>query len=209
MKVSDSVRFAIDAYTRRELESAMLHACNAIDGTAAKICPGVGSRRRFTNLLRERLLILGAWGLGGIDLVQTRFPVGVKSPAASDGRPDIADVIYSVHRCTHGHGDELPDGFALTESSEPNGDGMVVSEIEIVNGSIRLPDLIVMGLCMVAVTSPANADQQIPPTYWIKWRGKPLVVSEWWGRGEALIAEVAQLSMPQVKLDFREWMDGK
>lgn len=27
--------------------------------------------------------------------------------------PDIADVLYHVHRCAHGHGDEVVDGFEL------------------------------------------------------------------------------------------------
>jgi len=53
MKVSDFVGFAIDAYERRELEHAVLHACNAVDGTAAKIYPtGTGVGQRFAGLLR-------------------------------------------------------------------------------------------------------------------------------------------------------------
>jgi hypothetical protein len=37
MKVSDSIRQSIDDWVRGELEAAMLHACNAVDGAARKV----------------------------------------------------------------------------------------------------------------------------------------------------------------------------
>lgn len=59
MKVGDSVRKAIDDWQAGEFESAMLHACNAVDGTAKKIYPNLGSNARFTKLLRDSYSILG------------------------------------------------------------------------------------------------------------------------------------------------------
>src|SRR5262245_19650534 len=109
MIVGQSVRHAIDDWGQRKLESAMLHACNAVDGTARKLYPALGSQDRFPRTLRENYGILGPMGAPGIDLAKTRFPVTVKKPTASDGKPDIADVIYGIHRCAQAHGDELPD----------------------------------------------------------------------------------------------------
>ena len=113
MTVGDSIRKAIDDWGMGEAESAMLHACNAIDGTARKLFPTEGSNARFTRLLRENYGILGPMGMPGIALAETRFPIKVERPKAAGGRPDVADVIYGIHRCTHGHGEALPDGFEL------------------------------------------------------------------------------------------------
>src|SRR4051812_45189064 len=122
MNVGNSVRKAMDDWEHGELESAMLHACNAIDGTAKKVYSNPGSNNRFTGFLRENYAILGPMGMPGIDLAKTRFPVAVQHPKAPGGKPDLADVIYGIHRCTHGHGDELPEGFALLQDAAgPNG----------------------------------------------------------------------------------------
>ncbi len=92
----------------------MLHACNAINSTAKKTYPALGSAARFTRLLRDNYLaVLEPFGFQGIDLVETRFPVRLPNPKAPGGLPDLADVVYGIHRCHHAHGEALPDGFAL------------------------------------------------------------------------------------------------
>jgi hypothetical protein len=80
MIVGRSVRKAIDDWEQSELESAMLHACNAVDGTAGKLYPTSKNKERFTRTLRENYGILGPMGTPGIDLIETRFPVTVKGP---------------------------------------------------------------------------------------------------------------------------------
>ncbi|MEX0827909.1 MAG: hypothetical protein WD005_03050, partial [Haliea sp.] len=137
MNVGNSVRKAISDWELGDLESAMLHACNAVDGTAKKLYPKSGSNLRFTRFLRDNYAILGAMGAPGINLEETRFPVAVARPKADDGQPGIADVIYGIHRCTHGHGDELPDGFDLiSDASGPERyTRMLVQE-----GKVRLSD---------------------------------------------------------------------
>ena len=113
MNVDRSITKAIDEWEAGDLDSAMLHACNAIDGTAKRAFPNLGNNARFTRLLRDNYGILGPMGLPGINLLERRFPVKVPNPKAPGGKPDIADVIYGVHRCSHGHGEDLPEGFAL------------------------------------------------------------------------------------------------
>lgn len=161
-------------------------------------------------MIRDHLDIFGAWAAPGINLVDTRFPVTLKGKATTpDGLPDLADVIYGIHRCTHGHGDELPEGFTLVPHQSLPGGGLSLVTIEIINGSIRLSDLTIMGLCMVAVAAPVNTDQQIPSSYYTEFRGQRLPIAEWWGKDQKLEALVATVVVPRVTLDFAEWMDGR
>ena len=203
MNVGDSVRIAIDDWQRGELESAMLHACNAVDGTANKLHPKDGSNARFTRLLRDNYAILGPMGAPGINLRETRFPVEVKRPKAEGGKPDIADVIYGIHRCTQGHGDELPEGFELLpDVAGPPG----LTHISIQKGKVRLSDRVIFGLLAVAVLSPANEGQAVPDSYYLTFGKVKLPINEWWGRAADFASLVAKKPMPEVKLDFRDWM---
>ncbi|PYK80880.1 MAG: hypothetical protein DME38_01920 [Verrucomicrobia bacterium] len=70
MNVGNSVRKAIDDWERGETDAAMSHACNAVDGTAKKVYPSLGSNARFTRLLRDNYAILGPLGMPGINLVE-------------------------------------------------------------------------------------------------------------------------------------------
>jgi hypothetical protein len=73
VNVGGSVRTAILDWDQDDLESAMLHACNAIDGTARKVFPKLGgNNERFTRLVRENYDVLGPMAFPGIDLVNTR-----------------------------------------------------------------------------------------------------------------------------------------
>ena len=181
MNVGNSVRKAIDDWGMGEADAAMLHACNAIDGTAAKLYPADGSNARFTRLLRENYGILGPMGMPGVALSETAFPVKVQRPKAAGGKPDLADVIYGIHRCTHGHGDELPAGFELL----PDAAGPArLTRFMVEQGRIRLSDRIIFGLLGVAVLSPVNVGQSVPDSYFLSFGVRRLVINEWWGRRE-------------------------
>jgi hypothetical protein len=205
MKVGKSIQKAIDDWEDGDSESAIMHACIAIDGTAKKAFPNLASNKiRFTKLLRDNYFILGPMGAPGIDLVNTRFPVQVKKPTTPDKKPDIADVIYEIHRCYHAHGDELPNGFELQRDAMNYCDGttMVFEE-----GRARLSDRIIFGLCAVAVFSTHNKDQSVPEGYFLTFgKSAKLVINEWWGRAGDFHAISALEPMPSVKLDFADWM---
>jgi hypothetical protein len=206
MIVGDSVRIAIDDWESGKVDAAMLHACNAIDGTAKKVYPDLkGSNARFTQLLRENYSILGPMGMPGINLIETRFPVKVERPKASGGKPDLADVIYGIHRCSHGHGDELPNGFELIPDARgPSG----LTRAKIAKGTIQLSDRIIFGLIAVAVLSPANRDQSVPESYYLTFGAaeEKLIINEWWGRAADFPEIAAREPMPLVTIDFKEWM---
>lgn len=194
---------AIDDWERGELEAAMLHACNAVDGTARKVYPDLGSNAGFTRLLRENFDILGPMGAPGINLAATRWPVRVDRPKAEGGTPDIADVIYGVHRCVEGHGDELPDGFELLrDAAGPTRRTRLLVE----KGKVRLSDRIIFALLAVAVLSPVNRGQSVPDSYYLTLGNARLQINEWWGRAADFPAIVAREQLPNVTLDFGDWM---
>lgn len=204
MNVGNSVRKSIDDWEIGELDAAMLHACNAVDGTAKKLYPSLGSNARFTRLLRENYSIFGPMGAPGINLMETRFPVKVQRPKAQGGMPDIADIIYGIHRCTHGHGDELPDGFELL----PDAKGPArLTRMFVEKGKVRLSDRVIFGLLAVAVLSPANEGQTVPDGYHLTFGTTVLPIKDWWGRAADFDSVVSQDPVPSVKLDFTEWMD--
>jgi hypothetical protein len=202
--VGDSIRKSIDDWTLGEQEFAMLHACNAVDGTASKLHPSEGSNARFTRTLRENYSIFGPMAAPGIDLVNTRWPVKVNRPKASGGHADIADVIYGIHRCTHGHGDELPDGFELLPDA---GGPDRITRFRIENGKVQLSDRVIFGLLAVAILSPANVDQKIPDGYHLTFAGTMLEINKWIGRAKDFSALAEKEQMPCVVLNFGDWME--
>jgi hypothetical protein len=203
--VGDSVRKSIEDWTLGQHEFAMLHACNAVDGTARKMHPGLGNKARFTRILRDNYSILGPMGIPGINLVDTRWPVKIKASTAVGGLPDIADVIYTFHRCTHGHGDELPDGFALiSNAAGPDGQTNMVAT----RGSVQLSDRVIFGMLAVAVFSPPNTDQTVPVGYHLMFAGTVLPIKEWWGRAADFAALSALHPLPSITIDFAHWMES-
>lgn len=202
--VGRSVTKTIDEIEGGDLESAMLHATNAIDGTAAKQSPKeVGSNRRFTDCLRSNYAILGAMGMPGINLCETRFPVEVARPKAPGGRPDLADVVYGIHRCTHGHGLEMPQGFELRPDFRSGSDN---TSILIEKGRVQLSDRILFGLLAVAVMAPENSGQKTPAGYHLTLAGETYVINDWWGRRAEFEKICAPLNTVQVILEFGDWM---
>jgi hypothetical protein len=85
-------------------------------------------------------------GMPGIDVVAQRFPINTLKPTTPDGKPDLADVIYGVHRCSHSHGDELPASFELIANAvAPAG----ITEIAVERGKAQLSDRIIFGMFAV------------------------------------------------------------
>lgn len=207
MKVGKSVTKAISEFLDDDPESAMLHACNAIDGTARKRYPKLGNKDRFTRLLRDGFHILGPMGAPGININETRFPVDVRGPTATGGQPDIADVIYGIHRCTHGHGDDLPDGFDLLPDAKGPGQS---TRTLVTKGRVQLSDRIIFGMLAVAVLAPENRGQEAPKGYHLTFNGSvKMEINDYWGREIDWPAIASTVNLPLVKLDFGEWQTAK
>lgn len=202
--VGNSVRKSIKEWELGEFEFAMLHACNAVDGTAKKAYPNIEKNKpRFTQCLRDNYDILGPMGMPGIDLVNTRWPIKVDRPKANGSGPDLADVIYGIHRCTHGHGDELPEGFELISNAAGPAE---YTRIGVQPGKIQLSDRIIFALIAVAVFAPVNIGQSVPDGYFLKFATTTMPINDWWGRIEDARALMDTVKMPSVRMDFGDWM---
>lgn len=203
MNVGDCVKHAIDEWGRRKWDAAMLHACNAIDGTGKKRYPKLGVAARFKRTIRDSIDIFRMVGTPGFNVEQTRFPAAVKSDLP-DKRPDIADVIYGIHRCAHGHGDELPSGFELTPIKNGQAEMWFA-----VGGRVQLPASVVSGLIAIAVFAPENKGQVIPPVYQLNIAKQKFFINQWWGR-EAEFRDLVRVDQfpPGITIDFSHWWDS-
>jgi len=205
--VGNSVRKCINDWEYGELDAAMMHACFAVDGTRRKLYQdNRDNNTRFTKLLRDNYSILGPMGAPGVDLRSTRFPVRVLNPKAAGGQPDIADVIYGIHRCCHGHGEALPEGFELM----PDAAGAPrVTRLTVCDGKVRLSDRIIFGLLAVAVMSPVNSlGESVPDGYHLTFGDETRMnINDWWGGADRFEAIAVQDPTPLVTLDFGAWMN--
>jgi hypothetical protein len=182
----------------------MLHACMAVDATGKKRYPKLGVGARFKRTVRDSLDIFGAM-MPGMNLGDTRFPLSVKSELP-DKRPDIADILYGIHRCAHGHGDDIPNGYELMPPVGP-----AASLIRMHRGmSIQLPTLAVVGLLALAVFAPENAGQTIPDGYRLTLRQHTFFIADWWGRQDDFREIIGPIlsQTPSVTINFDHWWDS-
>ncbi|MGV7633050.1 MULTISPECIES: hypothetical protein [Mycobacterium] len=175
MTVGESVAQSLQQWDRKLWDVAMLHACNAVDGTARKRYPGLGVGTRFRRVIRDSVDIFGVMATPGVNLEETRFPVAVRSDLP-DKRPDIADVLFGIHRWLHGHIDEGPVGFEVTPYVNA---GAVLRTAN--DGKIQLTKFAILGMLAVAVFSPENKGESIPSDYQLSWFDHVFYISVWWG----------------------------
>jgi hypothetical protein len=179
----------------------MAHACSAVDGTAKKRYPQLGVASRFKRTIRDSLDIFRVMTAPGIDFDQSHFPIAAKSDLP-DRRPDIADVLFGIHRWSHGHTEELPEGFELTPHG-PRPAGVHIWR----TGKIQLPASTVIGLLAVAVFAPENKGELIPDGYQLSWYQHVFHIGMWWGWQDHFREIISTAQIPQVTLDFSESWD--
>ncbi|WP_186209057.1 hypothetical protein [Burkholderia gladioli] len=208
MKVGNSIRLSIDDWSRGEIEAAMLHACNAIDGTARKLHPGLGNKRRFVKVIRDNYSIFGPMAMPGMNAEKNRFHhVEIKGATTSDGVPDVADIVYGVHRCAHGHGDDLPKGFELIPDARlPFFTSFGAHQLD---GSVQLSDRTIFALLAIAVLSPANQIERVPDEYYLTYRSYIFPINKWWGQASEFLKILEQIHkiepLEDVIIDFSNW----
>jgi hypothetical protein len=198
MNIVKSVAKAIADWQLGDLESAMMHACNALEGTAKKAYPKLSkqSNLQFTTLIRDNYSILGPMAIPGLDLEKTRYDVKLDKPKAPGGKPDAADIIYGVHRCSHNHGQDLPDGYELIP-------GLNGCQIDFVTGKVRLSEKVIFGLLAIVVFSPVNAHQKTTYGYFLKFNDHEFPINDWWGRASDFLEIVD--NEPTPTLIIREY----
>ena len=200
VKVSNEVRRSLNHWEGKEWDSSILHACNAVDAIGNARYPRLGVATQYKRTLRDSLDIFGAMTAQGIDWDKTRFPIAVESDLP-DKRPDIADVLYGIHRRGHGHKDELPNGFELTPPG-PRASGVHIWR----DGKIELPASAVIGMLAIAVFAPESKGEVIPHGYQISWFQRVFHVSDWWGWQDHFREIISVAKVPKKALEFgKSW----
>ncbi len=184
MEVGRSISKAITERLGGDMDSAMLHACNALDGTAKKMYPSLGVGARFKKLLRENY-------------------TGILEPMM----PGINLAV--IHRCHHGHGEPLPVGWELVPdtTSEPPRTSMNLSRPK-GDWVVRLSDRSIYGMTAVGLLSSANVGQTLQDGLHLTWTSiasdiHVRLTNDWWGRaGDFAAITAMDRKRSRVTLDF-------
>ena len=198
--VGEQVQASLDHWSVGDWRSALWHATAALDETAAKRYPVLGPSPRFKRMLRDDVDIFAAMTAPDINFVESRFPVPVSSDLP-DRRPDIADVLYAVHRYLHEDENAMLAGCEIT----PHADGCV--DVRNRSGRLRLRGSAVLGLLGIAVFSAENKGELIPEPYTLGWREHVFHISGWWGWQNHFRDIVSLTPIPKYTLDFAEEWD--
>ena len=194
MKLCRHVLHAIEDADAAKFDSALLHACIAIDATAKRLLPTESQvRRRFVQSLRDYYWIVEPMVGAGINLVDTKFS-NVKLRSTSS--PDLADIVYEIFRCSHAHGDEVPPEFSVIATQ-----GGFNSLWGLADGQLHMPDRIVWALLAVTVFCKANRDQKTTGKYFLSLGEERFLIRDWWGREDDFREIAARYNRVRVKLD--------
>lgn len=201
MKISSHIKSSLDASDERDLDKAMLFACLAVDGTAKKLYPEISEVGvRFRKFIIEHLDIIELM-FGGVDLHNTVFPLKDNKGRCGLGLK-FEDIVYEKYRCNLAHGNELPEGYALTVKVSENVHQFMIN---IKDQSMTLPESVIFALGLPCVLSPANADQRIGSNlYNYNDSINHFVVERWWGKIDCARSIMDFESQVKVKMDFSE-----
>lgn len=198
MNVGRSVQKAIDEFMAGDAESSMMHACNAVDGTSKKHYQNIfKSKQRFLTILRDNYSILGPMGAPGLDLSKCTFAIKIDPTSAKVDTLDMAEIIYLVHRCTHGHGDEIPQGFQLLPAANVT---TSYTKMSFTPNAVALSDRIIFAMLAIAVFSKVNIGQTVRDGTYLTCGSEKMVINEWWGRRKDFLSIVAQAPPAHGKL---------
>jgi len=194
MTIAEYIKCAIDAYEQDKLQSALLHACAAVDGTASKLFPNVkDNRARFVNTIERCLWVVEPMLGLGINLETTEFSWIVlnKQP------PQFSQIVYEIFRCNLAHGTEIPLGFSLELRKSDQWRCCKLGPQKMV-----LPDTLIFSLMSIAVFSSVNIGQHLGGTYHLSHADKEFVIDEWWGREADARAYFNTVKMPRVTMQW-------
>jgi hypothetical protein len=200
MKLSRQVLCAIDDAVAKKFDAALLHACIAIDATSKRLYPSstkVGER--YVNCLRHYYWLLEPMIGAGLNLVETQF---TNLQLRKHKSPDLADVIYEIFRCSHAHGDEVPNAFSILPS-----EGGFHSRWLLGNGELHMPDRVIWALLSVAVLSQVNRSETTTGNYYLSLGAERFTISEWWGREHDFRIIADRYNKVRVRMDGLERLE--
>ena len=202
---------AIDLGVQGRFEAGMNLILPAIEATAKRSLgkTRVG-RTDFKNFLGQYIWLLEAFGLPGINLIESRFATIADM---DEGKPLVdptfADLIYHVFRCSYAHGQDISDCYSF----HPTAPGTAAHASIGVDGStLFLPESVFWSLIACVVFSKANSDIRTVSEYYLTWDasiplGKPTAyrfdLDMFWGGEETVKAFFEKMKIPRVQIDFR------
>ncbi|MDX2252011.1 MAG: hypothetical protein NW202_06980 [Nitrospira sp.] len=198
MKIADHIKHSLDACDGRDLDRAMLFACLAVDGTAKKAYPAIDKvGERFRKFIVDNIDIIEVM-FGGINLAETFFPF--KGNKGNVGMK-FEDVVYEKFRCNFAHGNELPDGYAVTVKVA---EGQHQFHVNIKDQTMTLPESAIFALGFACVLAPVNKEQKIGRgLYFYRDLVNQFIVDRWWGQVECARKIMDFDNRVRVKLDFK------
>ena len=186
MTLEKHVLKAIKDYKEGDLESALMNACIAIEGTARNLYEkDKASRNDYKKCIRDYYWIIEPMLGGGLNQFETLFTnLNIDNESAGTiEKPDLADVVYHIFRCNLAHSKSVPLNYELL----PSEDGR--SRWEIGGDILKMPDRVIWALLAVSVFSKANSGIQTKGDYWLSWGSESLglgtkkfVIKDWWGK---------------------------
>ena len=172
MKLSDHVACAIEDRRAGKFESALMHACVAVDGTAKRLYPNESGNRE--RCVRSYYWLIEPMLHAGLNLTECRFE---NVPLKHTSSPDFADIVYAIFRCSLAHGDEVPDGFSVLEAEDES-----PTRWRMGYGELHMPKSIVPALLAVTVFSKINRDQTSTGGHFLSLDQDRFIIAGWWGR---------------------------
>lgn len=209
MNVVKCVGKSLDEWDAGDFESAMLYATIAIDGSASR-SSGRSTKNQFLNFLRKHMDVIQVMlGAVTIDATNSRFAELPKIGGyASSAEPDLAEVIYAIHRCSHTHGSDVPASFAIDPGNRISvhlGD----------SAGIQLPPSIVIGLLAAVVVCRDNRDLVGGGSCCLTWdhpgagdfspRSEEFMIRDWWGRKQDFLELTRSPQSLFTVTPSREW----
>ncbi|MBU0468989.1 MAG: hypothetical protein KJ736_08015 [Candidatus Omnitrophica bacterium] len=197
MKISDHIQKSLDACDRRDLDSAMLFTCLAIDGTSKKVYPEINSvGKRFRKFIRDQLDIIELM-FGGLNLQETVFPF---TNSKGEIGMKFEDIIYEKFRCNFAHGNELEKGYGINLKIAEHCQQF---EVNIKDQSMTMPESSIFALGIVCILASPNKDQQIGSNSYYYYDGiNKFVIDRWWGKEDCARQIMDFDNQVRVKMDF-------
>lgn len=202
MKLSKHVLHAIDDADAHKFESALLHACIAIDATARRLYPSqraVGAR--YVDCLRAYYWLIEPMIGAGLNLVETHFS-NIKLQKTN--APDLAEIIYEIFRCHHAHGDEVSSNFSIVVTQ-----GGFRSTWRLARGELHIPDRILWALLAVALFSRVNAGEKTTGDAYLSLGDERFPIAQWWGRETDFRPIADRHNQVRVKLDALDRLEKR
>lgn len=173
MSIGKRVFESITKTQEGDTEGAFFQICAALEDTARREYQAKG-KRFFKLFVTDNLLLITkfCFSPGGIAGLRVAYShPQIKSDAK--GLCGIDDVIYHAIRCGLYHEGKLPDNlkFGPERAFRPGMDG-----------SLYLPQDLVMGVTLAVVLSPVNAGESLPEERYLQLHPLPLPFSKLWGR---------------------------